>query len=340
MSENKLKAGLIGYGLAGKVFHAPLLAGPGFELTSILTNNPDRIASAKSDFPNAHIAEDMKQLLDQDLDLVVVASANVVHAEQALQVIAAGITVVIDKPVGRNVRETHSIFDAADNAGIKACAFFNRRWDSDALTMKRVIKTREIGSIHRFESRFERFRPEINMDSWRENSAVEQGGGLLLDLQTHLIAGAIDLFGPAEVSYCSMRKIRGGNEDDCVIVLKHLMNVDSYLSVSAVAGGPGSRVRALGKTGAVEIDHLDPQEDLLKSGAKPVNGKWEIGPKSTGRIMRGDDVKDLEIEAGNYPAFYNQVAAAIKGQGEMPVPVADAMEVARLIDVAREMSVR
>jgi predicted dehydrogenase len=271
---------------------------------------------------------------------VVVASANVVHAEQALQVIAAGITVVIDKPVGRNVRETHSIFDAADNAGVKACAFFNRRWDSDALTMKRVIKTREIGSIHRFESRFERFRPEINMDSWREDSAVEQGGGLLLDLQTHLIAGAIDLFGPAEVSYCSMRKIRGGNEDDCVIVLKHLMNVDSYLSVSAVAGGPGSRVRALGKTGAVEIDHLDPQEDLLKSGAKPVNGKWEIGPKSTGRIMRGDDVKDLEIEAGNYPAFYNQVAEAIKGNGDMPVPVADAMEVARLIDVAREMSIR
>jgi predicted dehydrogenase len=205
MSENKLKAGLIGYGLAGKVFHAPLLSGSGFELTSILTNNPDRIASAKSDFPNAHIAEDMKQLLDQELDLVVVASANVVHAEQALQVIAAGITVVIDKPVGRNVRETHSIFDAADNAGVKACAFFNRRWDSDALTMKRVIKTREIGSIHRFESRFERFRPEINMDSWREDNAVEQGGGLLLDLQTHLIAGAIDLFGPAEVSYCSMR---------------------------------------------------------------------------------------------------------------------------------------
>ena len=340
MSENKLKAGLIGYGLAGKVFHAPLLAGSGFELTSILTNNPDRIASAKSDFPNAHIAEDMKQLLDQDLDLVVVASANVVHAEQALQVIAAGITVVIDKPVGRNVRETHSIFDAADNAGVKACAFFNRRWDSDALTMKRVIKTREIGSIHRFESRFERFRPEINMDSWREDSAVEQGGGLLLDLQTHLIAGAIDLFGPAEVSYCSMRKIRGGSEDDCVIVLKHLMNVDSYLSVSAVAGGPGSRVRALGKTGAVEIDHLDPQEDLLKSGAKPVNGKWEIGPKSTGRIMRGDDVEELEVEAGNYPAFYNQVAEAIRGNGDMPVPVADAMEVARLIDVAREMSIR
>jgi predicted dehydrogenase len=178
------------------------------------------------------------------------------------------------------------------------------------------------------------------MDSWREDSAVEQGGGLLLDLQTHLIAGAIDLFGPAEVSYCSMRKIRGGNEDDCVIVLKHLMNVDSYLSVSAVAGGPGSRVRALGKTGAVEIDHLDPQEDLLKSGAKPVNGKWEIGPKSTGRIMRGDDVKELEIEAGNYPSFYNQVAEAIKGNGDMPVPVADAMEVARLIDVAREMSIR
>ena len=99
-------------------------------------------------------------------------------------------------------------------------------------------------------------------------------------------------------------------------------------------------MRALGKTGAVEIDYLDPQEDLLKSGAKPVNGKWEIGPKSTGRIMRGEDVKELEIEAGNYPAFYNQVAEAIRGNGDMPVPVADAMEVARLIDVAREMSIR
>ena len=123
MSEKKLKAGLIGYGLAGKVFHAPLLAGSGFEISSILTNNPERIASAKNDFPNAHIAQDMKQLLDHDLDLVVVASANVAHAEQALQAIEAGIAVVIDKPVGRNVRETHSIFDAADKAGVKHAHF-------------------------------------------------------------------------------------------------------------------------------------------------------------------------------------------------------------------------
>lgn len=340
MSENKLKAGLIGYGLAGKVFHAPLLLGSGFELSAILSNNPERIASAKADFPNTQIVSDLNQLFNQELDLIVVASANVVHAEQAIAAIEAGITVVIDKPVGRNVRETHSIFAAADKAGVKACAFFNRRWDSDALTMKRVIRGREIGAIHRFESKFERFKPQLNFESWRDDNAVEQGGGLLLDIQTHLIAGAIDLFGPAEVAYSSVRKIRGGSDDDCVIVLKHLMNVDSYLSVSAVAGGPGSRVRALGKTGAIEIDDLDPQEDLLKSGAKPKDGKWEFGPKSNGRIMRGADVQDLQMESGDYPAFYNQVAVAIKGEGEMPVPVADAMEVARLIDVAREMSTR
>ena len=340
MSENKLKAGLIGYGLAGKVFHAPLLAGSGFELSSILTNNPERIASAKSDFPNAHIAEDMKQLLDQDLDLVVVASANVVHAEQALQVIAAGITVVIDKPVGRNVRETHSIFDAADKAGVKACAFFNRRWDSDALTIKKVLASGVLGEVHRIDSRFERFRPELNATSWRENMSAADGGGQLLDLQPHLISTAIDWFGKAELVTATVRSLRGGADDDSVLVLRHASGTISYLSASAVVGAPGPRIRILGTKGALVINDLDPQEALLRAGKYPEGGTWTVPTNSRAFLHRGDEVEEIASEPGNYAHFYKEVESAITSGSSWPVPHEDALLVARIIDQAREVGAR
>ena len=135
------------------------------------------------------------QLVAHKLDLVVVASANLVHAEHALAAINAGIPVVIDKPMGRTLVETQLIVDAAKSAGVGMSTFFNRRWDSDALTIKKVLASRVLGDIHRIDSRFERFRPELNATSWRENMSAEDGGGQLLDLQPHLISTAIDWFG-------------------------------------------------------------------------------------------------------------------------------------------------
>lgn len=339
---NKLRAGLVGYGLGGRVFHAPLLIGAGFEVAAILTNSPERIASAKTDFPSAAIVPTMQELLALELDLVVISSANQVHAEQALKSIGAGVATVIDKPVGRNLPETKAILAAAESAGVKASAFFNRRWDSDALTVKRIIRERSLGPIHRYESRFERYKPEIASFGWRDQSDQESGGGWLLDIQTHLVAGALDLFGPAEVAFAAMRNVRGASDDDVIIVLHHLMGVDSYLTASAISGFTGPRVRLSARGGTVVIDELDPQEEMLKRGEIPHGGVWNSPTQSTAKLYRGDN-ESFEVvpaENGNYVEFYLQVRNALTSDAPMPVSHKDALEVARLIDIAREISLR
>ena len=337
-----LRAGLVGYGLGGRVFHAPLLVGAGFEVSAILTGSPERVAKAREDFPHAIICSTMDELLRENLDLVVISSANQVHAEQAFAAIDAGITTVIDKPVGRDLHETKAIFAAAESKNVKVSAFFNRRWDSESLTVKRIIRERALGPIHRFESRFERYRPELTTLGWRDQSGREAGGGWLLDIQTHLVAGALDLFGPAEVAFASMRNIRGAADDDVIIVLHHLMGVDSYLTASAVSGFIGPRIRLSGRGGTLVINDLDPQEDLLKSGAIPLGGKWNQETKSHARLYSGsnDNYVEIPAEDGKYVDYYLQVRRAIENDEAMPVSTKDALEVARLIDIAREISLR
>jgi predicted dehydrogenase len=324
---SQLRAGLVGYGLGGRTFHAPLLLGAGFEVATILTNSPERIERAKEDFPRTVIAPNMEELLASELDLVVISSANQAHAEQALKSIAAGVTTVIDKPVGRDLPETKAILAAAESAGVKVSAFFNRRWDSDALSVKRIIRERSLGPIHRFESRFERYKPDIASFGWRDQSDRESGGGWLLDIQTHLVAGALDLFGPAEVGFAAMRNIRGASDDDVIIVLHHLMGVDSYLTASAVSGYTGPRVRVSARGGALVIDEHDPQEEMLKRGEIPHGGSWSNSTASQLKLYRGDNsaFEVLPGENGNYVEFYLQVRRAITEGAPMPVANKDAL---------------
>jgi predicted dehydrogenase len=333
-----LRAGVVGYGLGGRVFHAPLLVGAGFEVAAILTNAPERIANAQGDFPTAKIVSTMEELLALSLDLVVIQA----HAEQATLAIAAGVTTVIDKPVGRNLPETKAILASAESAGVKVSAFFNRRWDSDALTVKRLIRERSLGPIHRYESRFERYKPELNSFGWRDQGDPESGGGWLLDIQTHLVAGALDLFGPAEVAFAAMRNIRGASDDDVIIVLHHLMGVDSYLTASAVSGFTGPRVRISARGGTLVINDLDPQEEMLKRGEIPHGGRWNSPTNSEARLYRGDNsnFETIPSENGSYVDYYLQVRQAITDGSPMPVANKDALEVARLIDIAREISLR
>jgi scyllo-inositol 2-dehydrogenase (NADP+) len=333
-----LKVGIAGYGLAGRYFHAPLLKGCGFEVASILTNNEVRKGHAIEDFPATKLVDSIEDLVNQDLDLVVVASANLVHADQAIAALEAGIPVVVDKPMGRTYSETKSIIDVSTATGVPVSTFFNRRWDSDALTIKKVLASGVLGQIHRLDSRFERFRPELNPQSWRENMSAEDGGGQLLDLQPHLISTALDWFGSAELVTASVRSIRGAADDDSVLVLRHTNGVMSYLSASAVAGAPGPRIRVLGSQGALVINDLDPQEALLRQGKFPENGVWSEPTKSRAHIHRGDQVEEIEAVSGNYALFYSRVGMAISGSGQWPIPNDDALQVAQIIDQAREMN--
>jgi len=140
----KLKVGIAGYGLAGRSFHAPILAGTNFEVTAVLTTNDVRKRHAKEDFPTVKIVSTIEELCAQDLDLIVIASGNQVHLSQALTAINAGIPTVVDKPMGINVAQTREILDAADSAGVAVTTYFNRKWDSDILTLKRVIRDGQI----------------------------------------------------------------------------------------------------------------------------------------------------------------------------------------------------
>ncbi|MFM8869683.1 MAG: Gfo/Idh/MocA family oxidoreductase, partial [Candidatus Nanopelagicus sp.] len=124
----------------------------------------------------------------------------------------------------------------AKEVGVPVTTYFNRKWDSDALTVKKVITEGVLGEIFRLESRFEVFKPKLKPDSWREKQSAAEGGGNLLDLQPHLISTALDWFGPADLISASVRSIRGASDDDIVLVLKHQNGVDSYLSASAVMG--------------------------------------------------------------------------------------------------------
>lgn len=331
-----MRVGIAGYGLAGRYFHAPLLKGCGYDVVVIQTSNAERAAHAVADFPNVKVVATIEELVAHELDLVVVASANVVHSQHAHAAISAGIPVVIDKPMGRTYAETAEIISAGERAGIPVSTFFNRRWDSDALTIKKVLASGVLGTIHRMDSRFERFRPELNTKSWRENMSAADGGGQLLDLQPHLISTALDWFGKAELVTSTVRAIRGGADDDAVLVLKHDSGVLSILSASAVAGAPGPRVRILGSKGALVINDLDPQEELLRSGKIPTGGKWDVPTKSTTFIYRGSEVEEIVGEDGNYAMFYTLVAGAIEGKNPWPIPNEDALLVASLIDQARE----
>ena len=333
------RVGIAGYGLAGRYFHAPLLKAAEFDVAGTLTTKPDRKAAAISDFPEISVVESIEELLKLNLDLLVVASANNAHASQAIAGLKAGVPVVVDKPMGRTLKETKEIIDFSKQVNVPVTTYFNRKWDSDALTIKRIIKEGTLGNIFRLDSRFERFKPELTPGSWRESQTASEGGGNLLDLQPHLVSTALDWFGPAELISSSVRSIRGGSDDDITLVLKHESGVDSYLSASAINGAPGPRIRVTGDKGSLIINDLDPQEPLLRSGKYPKGGQWSESTKSEAFLHLGDKVISYPSVDGNYSLFYIQVKQALSG-GVWPVTTDEALSVAEIIDKAREISFR
>jgi len=333
------RVGIAGYGLAGRIFHAPLLKGAGFDVVGVVTNNPVRKSEALSDFPNIQIVSTIEELFKLKLDLFVVASVNSEHLKQAISGLKAGIPVVVDKPMGRNLKEVEEIIALSKQLNVPVTTFFNRKWDSDALTIKKVISEGILGNIFRLDSRFERFRPELSKDSWREHQSAADGGGNLLDLQPHLLSTALDWFGPAELVAASVRTIRGAADDDNFLVLKHDSGVDSYLSASAVIGSPGPRVRITGDRASLIIKDLDPQEALLRRGLYPAGGKWSESTKSAAFLHCGEKIVEYPGVDGNYAQFYVEVKAALSG-GKWPVTTNEALAVAKIIDKAREISFR
>lgn len=334
------RAAIIGYGLAGRTFHSNLLKGAGFQIASVLTTSGARVAQVREDFPDCAVVSSVAQIIALKPDLAVVASPNSFHAPQAIELLRAGIPVVVDKPMALNAKETEEIIKVSESEGVPVTTFFNRRWDSDALTIKMILREGILGNVFRFEARFERYRTLGNPDSWRERLTPAEGGGKLLDLQPHLLSTTIDFFGQGELQYSSVRSIRGLSDDDSYLALKHENNVDSYLSACEVMGSPGPRIRLTGDKASLVIHGLDPQEGLLRQGQYPENGKWSVDTRTPAFIHRGEEVTEYESVPGDYVQFYLQVKQALETKSAMPVSTDDALYIARIIDQARKESTR
>ena len=330
-----MRVGIFGYGLAAKVFHAPIAKLAGFDIAAIQTSNPTRIDEAKSDFPDAVICSSADELLSNNLDLAIVASINTAHEANAKAAIDAGIPVVVDKPMAPSLAGTRELFNYAESKSVPITVFFNRLWDSDTLTIKNLLANNSelIGKPHRFDGRFERFRPDLNAQSWREQLRHQHGGGLLLDLQSHLISTAIDCFGPAKLKYANVNSVRGASDDDVLLVLEHDSGVVSSLAASAISGAPGPRIRLLGDKGALVINELDPQENLLRAG------DYQSGDRrSKAFIHQGETVTEIEAVPGDYVMFYKQMHRFLNGQADLPVSKVLALQVAEIIEQARAMA--
>jgi predicted dehydrogenase len=335
-----LRVAVLGYGLAGSGFHAPLVdATPGLAVATVVSSNPERQERIAREHPDARVASSADEVFERaaEHDLVVVATPNSSHGPLALRAIELRLPVVVDKPLAPSSAEARQVVDAAERAGVMLTVFQNRRWDSDYLTLRRLIEAGELGEVTRFESRFERWRPEARDDAWREITAAEEGGGVLLDLGSHLIDQAVQLFGPVARVYGEVDARRGGAaDDDAFVALEHESGVHSHLWASSLAAAPGPRMRVLGTRGAFVIGGLDSQEDALQDGRRP-DGEWGEEPRERwGRLQRGEESERVPTERGDWPAFYAGVERALREGGAPPVDPRDAVATLELIEAARD----
>ncbi|WP_033439696.1 Gfo/Idh/MocA family protein [Saccharothrix sp. NRRL B-16314] len=325
-----LRTGLLGYGIAGRVFHAPLIAAtPGLELTAVVTTDPDRRAQAQATYPGVALPHTAEELFALGLDLVVVATPNRTHVPLALSAIEAGLPVVVDKPFAPTSADARRVLQAARYRGVPVTVFQNRRWDSDFRTIRSLLADGALGDVTRFESRFERWVPDV-WDNWRELGAPEEAGGLLYDLGAHLVDQAIELFGPVAAVYAELDRRRPGVEvdDDVFVALTHRDGVRSHLWASAAAAQCGPRFRVLGSTGAYVADGLDRQEDALAAG-KPFDDL-----STSGRLGLLDDAEEVVGLPGAYSEFYRLLVAALRDGGPLPVDPESAVLALEVIEAA------
>lgn len=337
---------LIGYGLAGRVFHAPFIRStPGLALRAVVTGDPERRAQAESDNPGVRLhstSDEAWKHLD-DIDLVIIATANRTHVPLALEAARHGLHMVIDKPLAATAARAQIVVDAAASAGVQVHPFQNRRWDSDFLTLRALADRGSLGRLHRLESRIERLRT-IPKGNWRESSDPEDFGGVLLDFGAHLVDQALALMGPVISVTAHARSVRDPHaaNDDMQMILTHANSSISILVASQAAAFGEPRFILLGTTGGVRITESDSQEAALKAGALPSSPSWGIEPSEVTAHLRVGETNgelvdsQIELVAGRWTTFYPAVLDSILNGAPAPVSCADVIADLRVLDAARQ----
>ena len=337
-SPGSIGVGMVGYGLAGRLFHAPYIdAVDGLRLAVIATSNSERQAQAAAEHPGATVVATVDELLDSgDVEMVVVVTPNRSHVPIGIRALEAGRHVVVDKPIAMDVPEAETLLEAAERSGRILSVYQNRRGDGDFLTVRSLLAAGTLGEIDSFEARFERWG--VVGDQWRE--AAEEAGGPHRDLGAHLVDQSLVLFGGARRVFAQMDRRRAGSqvEDSTFIAIDHADGVRSRLWTSLIAARTGPRFRIRGLGGEYVKEDGDPQEDQLLAGLRPGDpGFGEDPPERWGRIYASDgSVTPVPTERGDYRWYYEGFRDAVRGTGERPVDPLDSVRGLRVMEAAEE----
>ncbi|KTF69598.1 oxidoreductase [Sphingomonas sp. HT-1] len=328
-----IRTGLIGFGLGGTAFHAPMIdAVEGLVLAAVGTSRGEAVAAA---YPGVPAVPPTALITNPDIDLVVISTPNATHFELAQAALAAGKHVVVDKPVTPSAAQADSLIALAETQKRLLCPFHNRRWDSDFLAVQRLVESSRLGEILLFEAHWDRFRPDL-AQPWKESP--EGGAGQLLDLGPHMIDQMLLLFGMPEAVDADLASQRvGGSVDDYFVLTFHYGQRRVVLASSRMIAAPRPRFAIHGRGGSFIKFGLDPQEAALRGGGSvhdPAHG-WEDSAQYGILTLPDGCVETVPSPQGDYRRFYAGIVAAIRDGAPPPVPAADALAGLRLIEAAR-----
>ena len=337
MSSKILNVGLIGFGLSGRYFHSPFLtANPNFKLKTVVERSKNEAQEFDPTIENARSVDEL--LSDPEIDLVFICTPNETHFPYAMDALENGKHVVIEKPFSATAEEAEQLIAVAKEKGLILTAYQNRRWDSDFLTIKKLIAEDKLGDIVEYECRYDRFRPVVPTESWKEKSVPV--GGNLYNLGPHLIDQALVLFGEPETVTAEIRSVRPNSEiddyfdvrlgyaDKLVIVKSSLMVYENFLRYN-LHGTKGSFIKG----------GLDPQEETLRQNILPTQQPWGHEPENRWGTLYSDAFSGvIASEAGDYAPFYQNVYDAIVNGTELTVKPEEILRTCRVIDLAMQSS--
>jgi len=336
-----IRVGLIGFGLGGRVFHAPLVSSvEGMELAAVLERASNKAAER---YPGVVTYRTLEELLgDASLTLIVVTTPNGTHFELARQILRTGNNVIVDKPMAVTSAEIAELIALARERNLLLAPFHNRRWDGDFLTVQKLLREEALGRLVAFESRMDRWRPTLPTERiWKNDPAA---GGLLLDLGTHLVDQALALFGkPEAVSAEAMRERDSAEANDAFTVRLRYAGFTATLGANSLSLPAAPRFHLRGTNGNYWKYGVDPQEVALGKVMRIDDAHWGREPASSwGTLHVGIDggtvSRPVEAAAGDYRLYYAGIRDALLGKGPAPVSAVDAWRVARILEWAAESS--
>jgi len=326
-----LNVGLVGYGFAGKVFHAPVIrAVEGLRLTTIV----QRHGTPDPPHANVDFVRSVAELLTRDIDLVVIATPNPSHHPIANQCLLAGRHVVIDKPFTTTVAEAEELVRLADERQRVLSAYQNRRYVGDFVTLRRLLSDGALGRVTMFESHFDRFRPELRPGAWREQP--QPGSGVWFDLGAHLLDQALVLFGVPQAISADIRVERAGAAaDDAFDVTLHYPHMRALLRATMLAVSPGPTLAVHGTGGSFIKYGVDPQEEALKSGHTPDESHWDAEPAEMyGTLTTPEGTRTVPTIPSSFTRYYENIRDAILGKAQLAVPPEQVLDVMRGLELA------